>query len=802
MVTAHTRLPVAIALVLLGAVSGAAQQAPPNPHESLRQMGIVGYADRMSVQPGETIRFMVSSQSPRYRADIVRLIHGDINPKGPGFKEVLVETPVSGEYSGRHQDLPLGSYAIVPDAPALRLAGSFTITAWIAPTAERARTSTPLLPNVTLPSMQLPGPVGVAGIVTKWSAADQSGYGLVLDEEGRLALWIGGKGGRAEKLTAPVPLRPWVPTLRLPRGYPQGVATAWYFVAASFDAATGRVTLYQHPLNDVPDDPTRVVVEHTAVARALGSSTEPLLIAAIRSAADRIGGHYNGKIDNPRLYGRALTRQEITTIQQGGPVSGALASWDFAADIETDRISDTGPHALHGTTVNLPTRAVTGHTWNGTEANFKSARSQYSAIYFHDDDLGDARWDVGFELRVPDSLKSGVYAARLRTDTKEDYVPFFVRPRKGTTGSNIALLIPTFSYMAYGGTSGSGITPLSVYSRHTNGAPGNFYATYLRPITNMRPKLGINPWQFTADTHLVDWLEVKGFTVDVITDHDLHVEGIALLKPYKVVVSGSHPEYPSWQMLEAIRGYLNQGGRFMYMGGNGFYWVTSVGPGGRHIEVRKRDGARQSQAAPGEYYHSTDGAEGGLWRSRGVPPQMIFGVGSSGVVLSDPGVPYKRMPGSFDPRAAFIFEGIGRDELIGDFPSLVLEYGAAGSELDRVDYALGSPPHTLILATAMHTAGKSSEPFPEEPWNGSYGVWRVEPELPRQLSRADLAFLEYPNGGAMFSTGSITWCGSLSFNNYSNTVSRVTENVLRRFAADAPIPGPGAGWSGERSTAR
>ena len=89
-----------------------------------------------------------------------------------------------------------------------------------------------------------------------------------------------------------------------------------------------------------------------------------------------------------------------------------------------------------------------------------------------------------------------------------------------------------------------------------------FYATHLRPITNMRPKLGINPWQFMADTHLVDWLEVKGFTVDIITDHDLHVEGMALLKPYKVVVSGSHPEYPSWQMLEAIRGYLNQGGRF------------------------------------------------------------------------------------------------------------------------------------------------------------------------------------------------------------------------------------------------
>jgi N,N-dimethylformamidase len=42
----------------------------------------------------------------------------------------------------------------------------------------------------------------------------------------------------------------------------------------------------------------------------------------------------------------------------------------------------------------------------------------------------------------------------------------------------------------------------------------------------------------------------------------------------------------------------------------------------------------------------------------------------------------------------------------------------------------------------------------------------------------------------VFSTSSIAWCGSLSFNNYSNNVSRITENVLRRFAAEEPLPPP------------
>jgi N,N-dimethylformamidase len=50
--------------------------------------------------------------------------------------------------------------------------------------------------------------------------------------------------------------------------------------------------------------------------------------------------------------------------------------------------------------------------------------------------------------------------------------------------------------------------------------------------------------------------------------------------------------------------------------------------------------------------------------------------------------------------------------------------------------------------------------------------------------RADMVFFETAGGGAVFSTGSIAWCGALSANGYHNHVSRITENVLRRFVAD------------------
>ncbi len=52
-----------------------------------------------------------------------------------------------------------------------------------------------------------------------------------------------------------------------------------------------------------------------------------------------------------------------------------------------------------------------------------------------------------------------------------------------------------------------------------------------------------------------------------------------------------------------------------------------------------------------------------------------------------------------------------------------------------------------------------------------------------------MVFFEYPNGGAVFSVGSISWFGSLSYNDYDNNVSRITDNVLSTFARDEPLPG-------------
>ena len=133
-------------------------------------MEIVGYADRLRAQPGEKVSFKVSCRASSFRAQLVRLIHGDDNPDGPGSKIDDLDSPTNGEYPGRVQKLHPGSFVAVPDDPRLQLEGSFTIQAWIYPTTTEK---------------------GLQGVVTKWDCDTGTGYGLFVDEDGAVSLRVG-----------------------------------------------------------------------------------------------------------------------------------------------------------------------------------------------------------------------------------------------------------------------------------------------------------------------------------------------------------------------------------------------------------------------------------------------------------------------------------------------------------------------------------------------------------------------------------------------------------------------------------
>ena len=52
----------------------------------MAQVSVTGYTDKPSVVEGETISFYVTADNAtEAQVDIVRLIYGDEDPKGPGF---------------------------------------------------------------------------------------------------------------------------------------------------------------------------------------------------------------------------------------------------------------------------------------------------------------------------------------------------------------------------------------------------------------------------------------------------------------------------------------------------------------------------------------------------------------------------------------------------------------------------------------------------------------------------------------------------------------------------------------------
>ena len=742
-------------------------------------MEIIAYTDRLSARPGEEIRFYVSTTSAAYDVAIVRHNHFFDTPNPA--RDTVIPSSLNPKYEGRQQPVPIGSYTLIEFAPALRLTTSFTIQTWIYAT--------------------IPQRGHAQGIVSKFESSTGDGYLLQIDASGHLAFQLG-VGERSICLAGDAVV----------------IAKRWYSIGVRYDAATQLLQLDWSMLKRLwlPEETGGSSAKLTGVPRDAASGSFLIGAAELAPMSDgRLApvGAFNGKIERCRIWDRALSNAELSQIWNWcdpSTVNGLVANWDPSIDIISTVIKDCGPHGFDGVIVNQPARAVTGANFDGSEVTFRLKPEMYGAVAYHEDDLEDAGWTVDFVYEVPADLPSGLYAARMQAGDSIEYIPFYIRPVLHESGAAVLFLAPTNTYLAYANErlfKSAELDPeflakttdlkvkltererwldchpelgSSVYDTHPDGT-GICYSSRLRPIVTMRPqfKLFINgcPRHFSADLFLIEWLEQNAFKYDVAIDEDVHREGVEALKNYKVVITGSHPEYWTSQMLRALTEYLAGGGRLMYLGGNGFYWVTAIAEGRPHlIEVRRGiNGTRTSTSEPGETGLSFTGEQGGLWRYRGLAPNQLVGIGfaSEGWGGAEG---YDQLPGSRDPRAAWVFEGIGSGDVIGDF-GLIMG-GAAGDEIDRFDLANGSPSEVIRLATSQGRHTNYYQIVIEDltmvlPGHGGQEDLRV---------RSDITLLEAPNGGAVFSVGSINWSGSLLTNAGDNNVSLLTRNVLRRFS--------------------
>ena len=705
---------------------------------------LIGYTDRLSGRAGDVIAFKVSSRaSSDFEARLVRVICADPNPAGQGIVEEEVAADFAGSYPSREQPFYPGSYVSVDQPVDVQDQKVVRLEATIWPTKPGRK-------EQVIISL---GPLS-----------------LMIDETCRLCAQLNGEQVRLEATLAP---------------------RTWYRVWLVLDQDAGELKLGQQTIA------TAHPQSFAGAGSVNGSLSGTRRVSIAASLIDGIPtSHFNGKIEAPAIYGAG----------ESDPAH-AIARWDFARQISSTTIEDAGPNAYHGRIVNLPARAMTGSNWDATEMCWRHAPEHYGAIHFHESDIYDFAWETDFTFTVPDDLPSGVYAARITCGDAEDAMPFFVCPPRGKRHADLCVLVSTFTYTVYGNHARPDFTPawqeafaawnaypwnpaayknygLSTYNYHTDGS-GICHASHRRPLFNLRPAYrtyaygeGSGLRHFQADSHLISWLHDKGIAYDIVTDQELHEEGYDAIKGYKAVTTGSHPEYHTKETLDALTAYRDNGGNLAYLGGNGFYWRVAIHP--EHIgaiEIRRAEtGIRAWAAEPGEYYNAFDGAYGGIWRRSGRPPQQLAGVGFSAQGQFE-GSYYRRRVDGSDADVGWIVKGID-DEILGDFG--YSGGGAAGFELDRADERLGTPANARVIASSENH-GESFVLVPEEHLTH---ITNLPGEPVADLLRADMIYFEVPGGGSVFSTGSITFCGSLPWNNFDNNISKLLHNVFQRFLGD------------------
>lgn len=361
--------------------------------------------------------------------------------------------------------------------------------------------------------------------------------------------------------------------------------------------------------------------------------------------------------------------------------------------------------------------------------------------------------------------RSGLYYFWARTPSGNAFsFPWVVAPAKPS--AKIAVLASSNTWNAYnnfGGRSNyinpGGLPPTPTVNarqdlaRYTSSkSVWSLPDTDYKPLAFHRPEPGNHifdnaPWmdasiadpiqgrvqcgQAPGEWRLLGWLEREGFAYDYYAEAQLH-DGTLLLDAYKVLILSVHPEYWTREMYAKVFAWVQQGGRLMYLGGNGLNCEVALNPNDT-MRCISFDDSNDPASGHDSRMHRTFKSEAELL----------------GVAFSDPGVmtaaPYRVLA---PEHWVFRSTGLKAGDIFGE-KSLHerVPGGACGHETDKVTARSPAKIERLAKGTNPNDGG------------------------------ADMVHFELGQG-AVFSVGSITWVSSLFPDAH---VSRVTRNVVEQF---------------------
>ena len=381
-----------------------------------------------------------------------------------------------------------------------------------------------------------------------------------------------------------------------------------------------------------------------------------------------------------------------------------------------------------------------------------------------------AKWnEVGYKnsvhsQHVPGPDRSGLYYFRaFATSGRQFAFPWIVAPAKPK--SKLAVLASNITWNAYnnfGGRSNyihaDGFPPTPTVNsrvelkRYNDAGFFTWGADKYPPLSFDRPE-PFNHIDFhekitdpiegrqachlaPTEWRLLGWLEREGFPYDYYAETQLD-DNTLDLNQYRTLITCVHPEYWTRKMYDRVKRWVfEQGGKLLYLGGNGLNCEVELRPDGSVVyhndKIRGLDvaglGGKESRM------HIRHESEASLVGVAFTPTGVMTGA------------PYRVVDGSH-----WIFKGTGLKT--GDiFGEKCLHQrcpgGASGHETDKV--SLSSPKNVHMLAKGLN------------PDDGG----------------AEMVIFDTPSGGSVFSVGSINYVASLPVDEF---VSRITAKVLKRF---------------------
>jgi N,N-dimethylformamidase len=339
-----------------------------------------------------------------------------------------------------------------------------------------------------------------------------------------------------------------------------------------------------------------------------------------------------------------------------------------------------------------------------------------------------ADWKTSYKFKIPENWKAGMYAARLFDKTDNEFYVTFIVKDNLEERKEIVVLASTNTWQAYNTWGGA-----SFYRYLLD---DGLKRSGAKVVNTQRPNPFASPigdvgHLANAEKHILSWLEINNYEYNIVSDMDLH-HNPKLLDNYSTLILNTHSEYWTSNMYDGLEAFLKKGGNLMYLSGNGVYWKTVIN--GDQLEVRKDHSI-----------HELNGEQGGLWLNLDRPESSMTGIHYTSEGY-DTYAPYEVKDSDH-----WIFNGtnLKNGDLIGE--EGLNGGGASGHETDKINQF--SPNNLILLAKGTNEDGGG----------------------------ADMVYYDHPGGGGVFSTGSITFGGSLVID---SDLKIMVNNLLNKFLSN------------------